>query len=122
KNYRKGIEKGLLKILSKMGISTIASYRGAQLLKPLDWPMRVSRPVLKARPRDFKAGALRSWRRAKKSSLNKHGLSVSRLRRVDYSNTSTVLNITRLIRTWCKPCKKLCKAAITVCGGLTLTW
>ncbi|MGI9346128.1 MAG: glutamate synthase large subunit [Gammaproteobacteria bacterium] len=29
--YRKGINKGLLKILSKMGISTISSYRGAQL-------------------------------------------------------------------------------------------
>ncbi|MGV6807192.1 MAG: glutamate synthase large subunit [bacterium] len=33
KNYRKGINKGLLKILSKMGISTIASYRGAQLFE-----------------------------------------------------------------------------------------
>ncbi|OPX54501.1 glutamate synthase (NADPH) large subunit [Oceanospirillum multiglobuliferum] len=32
-NYRKGIQKGLLKILSKMGISTIASYRGAQLFE-----------------------------------------------------------------------------------------
>ncbi len=32
-NYRKGINKGLLKILSKMGISTIASYRGAQLFE-----------------------------------------------------------------------------------------
>ncbi len=31
RNYRKGINKGLLKILSKMGISTISSYRGAQL-------------------------------------------------------------------------------------------
>ncbi len=31
--YRKGIDKGLLKILSKMGISTIASYRGAQLFE-----------------------------------------------------------------------------------------
>jgi len=30
-NYRKGINKGLKKIISKMGISTIASYRGAQL-------------------------------------------------------------------------------------------
>ncbi|HCA26248.1 MAG TPA: glutamate synthase large subunit, partial [Betaproteobacteria bacterium] len=29
--YRKGVNKGLLKILSKLGISTIASYRGAQL-------------------------------------------------------------------------------------------
>ncbi len=30
-DYRRGINKGLLKILSKMGISTITSYRGAQL-------------------------------------------------------------------------------------------
>jgi glutamate synthase (NADPH) large chain len=33
KNYRKAITKGLLKIISKMGISTIASYRGAQLFE-----------------------------------------------------------------------------------------
>ncbi len=33
KQYRKGINKGLLKILSKMGISTIASYRGALLFE-----------------------------------------------------------------------------------------
>ncbi|MBX2839315.1 MAG: glutamate synthase large subunit, partial [Gammaproteobacteria bacterium] len=32
-NYRKGINKGLMKILSKMGISTISSYRGAQLFE-----------------------------------------------------------------------------------------
>ncbi len=32
-NYRKGINKGLLKILSKMGISTIASYRCSQLFE-----------------------------------------------------------------------------------------
>lgn len=31
--YRKGINKGLFKITSKMGISTIASYRGAQLFE-----------------------------------------------------------------------------------------
>jgi len=32
-NYRKGLEKGLLKIMSKMGISTINSYRGSQLFE-----------------------------------------------------------------------------------------
>jgi glutamate synthase domain-containing protein 2/glutamate synthase domain-containing protein 1/glutamate synthase domain-containing protein 3 len=32
-NYVKAIEKGLLKIFSKMGISTIASYRGAQMFE-----------------------------------------------------------------------------------------
>lgn len=31
--YRRGINKGLLKILSKMGIATIASYRGAGLFE-----------------------------------------------------------------------------------------
>ncbi|MEP7729949.1 glutamate synthase large subunit [Marinomonas primoryensis] len=33
--YRKGINKGLMKILSKMGISTMASYRGAQLFEAI---------------------------------------------------------------------------------------
>jgi len=32
-NYRKGLDKGLLKVMSKMGISAIASYRGAQLFE-----------------------------------------------------------------------------------------
>ena len=34
-HYRKGINKGLKKIISKMGISTIASYRGAQLFEAI---------------------------------------------------------------------------------------
>ncbi|MFK7829628.1 MAG: glutamate synthase large subunit [Congregibacter sp.] len=33
KNYRRGINKGLLKIMSKMGISAVSSYRGAQLFE-----------------------------------------------------------------------------------------
>ncbi|MCH9741814.1 MAG: glutamate synthase large subunit [Proteobacteria bacterium] len=34
-NFRKGIDKGLFKIMSKMGISTVASYRGAQLFEAI---------------------------------------------------------------------------------------
>ncbi len=33
KNFRKGINKGLLKIMSKMGISAVSSYRGSQLFE-----------------------------------------------------------------------------------------
>ena len=33
RSYRRGVKKGLLKILSKMGIGNIASYRGAQLFE-----------------------------------------------------------------------------------------
>ena len=29
-NYRKGVGNGILKVMSKMGISTVQSYKGAQ--------------------------------------------------------------------------------------------
>ncbi len=35
KNYKKAVDKGILKILSKMGISTLRSYRGAQIFEAL---------------------------------------------------------------------------------------
>ena len=34
-NYRKAIEKGLLKIMSKMGISAVSSYRAAQIFEAI---------------------------------------------------------------------------------------
>ena len=34
-NYRKAMDKGLLKILSKMGISMLSSYHGAQIFESL---------------------------------------------------------------------------------------
>lgn len=35
RNYIKALEKGILKVLSKMGISTLQSYRGAQIFEAL---------------------------------------------------------------------------------------
>ncbi|PYT13167.1 MAG: glutamate synthase large subunit [Acidobacteria bacterium] len=35
KNYQKAINKGLLKVFSKMGISTLQSYRGAQIFEAI---------------------------------------------------------------------------------------
>ena len=35
RNYRKAINKGLLKVFSKMGISTLQSYRGAQVFEAI---------------------------------------------------------------------------------------
>ena len=35
KNFRKAIESGLLKVMAKMGISTLASYRGAQVFEAI---------------------------------------------------------------------------------------
>jgi glutamate synthase (NADPH/NADH) large chain len=31
RSYRKAIAKGMLKVMAKMGISTLASYKGAQI-------------------------------------------------------------------------------------------
>jgi glutamate synthase (NADPH/NADH) large chain len=46
-NYVKGINKGLLKIMSKMGISTIASYRGAQLFEAIGLAVEVVQTCFK---------------------------------------------------------------------------
>ncbi len=35
RNYKKAINKGLLKVFSKMGISTLQSYRGAQVFEAI---------------------------------------------------------------------------------------
>ncbi|MCC6588004.1 MAG: glutamate synthase large subunit [Bryobacterales bacterium] len=35
KNFKKGVNKGLLKVFSKMGISTLQSYRGAQVFEAI---------------------------------------------------------------------------------------
>jgi glutamate synthase (NADPH/NADH) large chain len=32
-DYRKGVQKGILKVMAKMGISTLASYKGAQIFE-----------------------------------------------------------------------------------------
>ncbi|UCG73975.1 MAG: glutamate synthase large subunit [Chromatiales bacterium] len=34
-NYRKGVAKGMLKVMAKMGISTLQSYKGAQIFEAL---------------------------------------------------------------------------------------
>ena len=34
-NYKKATDEGILKVLSKMGVSTLASYKGAQLFEAL---------------------------------------------------------------------------------------
>jgi glutamate synthase domain-containing protein 2/glutamate synthase domain-containing protein 1/glutamate synthase domain-containing protein 3 len=41
KNYTKAINKGLLKVFSKMGISTLQSYRGAQVFEAIGLNKRV---------------------------------------------------------------------------------
>jgi glutamate synthase (NADPH) large chain len=43
KNYIKAVDKGLLKVMSKMGISTLQSYKGAQIFEAVGLNMEVIR-------------------------------------------------------------------------------
>lgn len=49
-NYRKAIDKGLLKILSKMGISLLTSYHGAQIFEALGISDEVVSTIFKGTP------------------------------------------------------------------------
>ncbi|MFD1215758.1 glutamate synthase large subunit [Microbulbifer celer] len=80
KNYRNGIIKGLLKILSKMGISAIASYRGALLYEVVGLsrdvidlcfpgvPARVVGAGFSELEDDMRARAKLAWKSRKKVS------------------------------------------------------
>lgn len=72
KNYIKAVDKGLLKVISKMGISTIGSYRGAQLFEAVGLSQRVidryfagtSSPIGGAEAEDIAADVMRFHRAA----------------------------------------------------------
>merc|ERR1711988_2044333 len=49
-NYRKALDKGILKILSKMGISLLTSYHGAQIFEALGISDEVISTVFKGTP------------------------------------------------------------------------
>ena len=84
KNYRKALDKGLMKILSKMGISTVASYRGAQLFEAIgladevtslcfdDTPSRVQGARFEDLEKDQKSLATIAW--LERKSIDQGGL------------------------------------------------
>lgn len=78
--FRKAITKGLFKVLSKMGISTVASYRGSQLFEAIGlakdvidlcfpgMPSRISGSKLEHLAVDQKAFAAVAWKSRKNIS------------------------------------------------------
>ncbi|MEZ4608612.1 MAG: glutamate synthase large subunit, partial [Deinococcales bacterium] len=49
-NYKKAVEKGIFKIMSKMGISTVSSYRGAQIFEAIGLHQEVISEYFKGTP------------------------------------------------------------------------
>ena len=60
-NYIRGINKGLFKILSKMGISTIASYRGAQLFEAVGLSKEIIRMCFNGTPSRIKGSKFKHF-------------------------------------------------------------
>ncbi len=50
-NYRQGLEEGLMKIMSKMGVCTLASYRGSELFEAIGLSEAVCRRAFRSAPR-----------------------------------------------------------------------
>jgi len=67
--YIKAVEKGLLKVISKMGISTIQSYCGAQVFEALGSALASSSATSRARRR---ASAASRSRRFAEETLRRH--------------------------------------------------
>ena len=55
RNYIKALNKGILKVMSKMGISTVQSYRGAQIFEAIGLEQDVRRPYFTGPPRASRA-------------------------------------------------------------------
>jgi len=61
-NYVKAACKGVLKVMSKMGISTVASYTGAQVFEAIGLDGALIDEYFTARPAASVASACRCWR------------------------------------------------------------
>jgi hypothetical protein len=65
KHFIKGVGKGLLKVMSKMGISTYMSYTGAQIFEAVGLQKKMSLTSISPAPRRKSRGSAssRSWKR-----------------------------------------------------------
>ncbi len=105
-NYQYGINKGLYKIMSKMGISTVASYRCSQLFEAVGLHRDVVDLCFKGLPLAFKARTSTILSKICLICRVKHGQNVSLSNTVVYSNTFTVANTTPTTQMWLVPYKK----------------
>ncbi len=104
-NYQYGINKGLNKIMSKMGISTVASYNCSQLFEAVGLHRDVVDLCFKGLPPAFKVRTSTILSKICLICRVKHGQNVNLSNTVVYSNTFTVTNTTPTTQMWLVPYK-----------------
>ena len=100
KNYRKGINKGLLKIMSKMGISAVSSYRGAQLFEAVGLAREVVDLAFCGVASRIEGSGFASLQEEQKTLARAPGPSARPSSRAACSSTCTVRNTTPSTRMW----------------------
>ena len=107
RSYRRGIRKGLFKIMSKMGISTIASYRSAQLFEIVGLERRGRRSVFRGHGKPHSGRGLHgSQSRFRVSGAARLGSQPSPSNRAACSSTCTTASTTCTTRTWWQRCNR----------------
>ena len=123
RSYRRGIRKGLFKIMSKMGISTIASYRGAQLFEIVGLHDEVVDRCFRAPSAASRAPtsptSLDDQRRARAERL---GAGASPSTRAGCSSTCTAASTTPSTRTWSRRCRRRCERRLRRATANTPRW
>jgi glutamate synthase (NADPH/NADH) large chain len=111
-NYRNGINKGLYKVMSKMGISTVASYRCSQLFEavgsPAPWSNSASQRIEPHSEADFADIQQDQINLSRLAWLGRKPLTQGGLLKFVHGGEYTPTT-----RTWCRPCKWRCAPATT---------
>ena len=123
--YRKGINKGMMKILSKMGISTIASYRGAQLFEAVGLDTKVVDLCFKGVPSRIKGARFEDFQREQVTVAN----NAWKLRKpiqqggyLKYVHDVREWNTMPLTLMWCVTCKQRWAVVVSRTSLNTLSW
>ena len=122
KYYRKGISKGLLKILSKMGISTIASYRGAQLFEAVGLAEEVVGLSFKGVASRIKGARFVDLENDQKLLAAEAWSARKPIQQGGLLSSSTAASTTPTTRMWSTPCKQQCRRATTPSSRNTPHW
>ena len=113
RSYRKGINKGLFKILSKMGISTIASYRGAQLFEAVGLSDEVVDLCFRGTTSRVQGAASTSSKGIRRSWPKRPGTISPACARAACSSSCMARNTTPSTRTWSRRCRRRWSPATT---------
>ena len=122
RSYRRGIKKGLLKIISKMGISTIGSYRGAQLFEIVGLDRDVVDLCFAGTPsRIGGAGFADLHADARAAGRRTPGTPTPCRRSAACSSTRRAASTTCSTPTWSRACSARCAPATGATGSATPT-